>query len=251
MTTLTTLVKTFHGAQLKQLTELLQNQFEDLDVELKVLGNTPNKWVQVSVEGEDEAVATSFIRRELGICPVSLEAIEDGSVLRGYVSKVDGERLQVDVGVFEPKIILASVPLEVLQTQLLAGKVVGLKKIADAYAVSEGLILSVKVIAKTSDGLLAELADSQVEKFQTWQNSLLDRLIVLRASKELVTTTLERTHLDRDVIDVETLGMFEFALVCKLGTDAAGLIPRVGRYMRYGVFVVFSSKRLTTFLCEQ
>jgi hypothetical protein len=66
-----------------------------------------------------------------------------------------------------------------------------------------------------------------------------------------VNTTVERTRLDRDVIEVEDLGLFEYALTCKLGTEARGLIPRVGRYMRNAVFVVFNSKKSIGFLGEQ
>jgi hypothetical protein len=54
--------------------------------------------------------------------------------------------------------------------------------------------------------------------------------------------------LNRDVIDVETLGMFEHALVCKLGTDAAGLIGRVGRKLRKAKFTVFNPKKTFVFL---
>jgi hypothetical protein len=54
--------------------------------------------------------------------------------------------------------------------------------------------------------------------------------------------------LERDVIEVEQLGFFEFSLTCKLGTEARGLIPRVGRYMRNAVFVVFNSKKSIDFL---
>jgi hypothetical protein len=248
---LTLLVKAWNGGQIKQIDELLQAQFEELDVEFKVLGNPINRWVQVSVSGEDEAVAAAFIRKEIGICPTSLEAVENGAELKGYVSKVDGNKqLIVDVGVFEPKIIQAAVPLATLQSQL-DGKEVELKKIVEAYAVSEGLPISVKIVSKNEATLGAELSPVQVSKFCSWQQSLLDRLIILRASKDLVNTTLERTRLERDVIDVEELGMFEYALTCKLGTEARGLVPRMGRYMRNALFVVFNAKKSIDFLGEQ
>jgi hypothetical protein len=70
----------------------------------------------------------------------------------------------------------------------------------------------------------------------------------LGASKESVTLVLERTRLNRDVINVEELGLFVQALTCKLGTQAAGLIPVIGRYMRYSVFAVFNAKRNAEFL---
>jgi hypothetical protein len=242
---LTLFVKAWNGGQLRQIDELLHSQFADLEVDVKVLGNPVNRWVQVSVEGEDEAIAVAYIRKEIGVCPVSFDAVETAMVLKGYVSKIEVEkqRLMVDVGVFEPKVTQVVVSLSNLQTQLVGGKNVALKQIVEAYAVTEGLPLSVKVISKDADILEAELSAEQVVKLQSWQQSLLDRLIVLRTSKELVSEVLERTRLDRDVIDVESLGLFEFALVCKLGTDAAGLIPRMGRYMRNAVFVVFDAKK--------
>jgi hypothetical protein len=54
---------------------------------------------------------------------------------------------------------------------------------------------------------------------------------------------LERTRLNRDIIGTEALGLFEHALTCKLGTDAAGLIPKIGRYMKNSAFIVFSPKK--------
>jgi len=95
------------------------------------------------------------------------------------------------------------------------------------------------------------LTPEQVEKLRLWRDSLLDRLIVLRLSRDEVERVVERTRLERDVIGVEELGMFEFALTCKLGTDAAGLISRVGRYMRNGRFVVFNGRKIRDFLSEQ
>jgi hypothetical protein len=126
------------------------------------------------------------------------------------------------------------------------GKTVDLKKIAESYALAERSPLSIKPVSPLTeevDGFQAELAVEQVEKLNSWQRSLLDRLVVLGASKETLENVLERTRLTRDVIDIETLGMFEHALTCKLGTNAAGLVSIMGRYLRNSVFVVFNAKK--------
>jgi hypothetical protein len=248
MTTLTLLVKASNLGQAKQIDELLKTQFENLDVEVQVLTNKANRWVQVSLTGEDEAIATSYINKEIGTCPTNLENAKNYPVLRGYVSKVDlnKQELVVDVGIFEPKIVLATVPLAILQAQLVEGRKVDLKKIAETYALAERSPLSVKSvlpITEEIEELQAELTAQQVEKLHGWQLSLLDRLIILGASREIIDSVLERTRLTRDVIDIETLGMFEHALTCKLGTDAAGLVSIMGRYLRNSVFVVFNAKK--------
>lgn len=238
------LVKVFNGGQLREINEFLKGKFEDLDVELTAQSNSANKWVQVSVSGEDEAVVTNFIRKEIGICPSSLDEVEAGDVIKGFVSRIEENKIAVDIGVLKPKNIQATISAKVLQEQLVSGKNVAFPKVVEGFGICEGVPISVKLISKTeSEVLQCELSPDQVEKFSSWRLSLLDRLIVLRASKDLVSSVLDRTKLYRDIIDVETLGMFEYALTCKLGTDARGVIPRVGRYMRNVVFVVFDAKR--------
>jgi hypothetical protein len=256
MTTLTLLVKASNLGQVKQIDELLNLQFEDIDVEVKVLSNMANRWMQVSLSGEDEAIATSYINKEIGTCPTNLENAKNYLVLKGYISKLDltKQELIVDVGIFEPKIVQATVSLASLRAQLVNGKGVDLKKIAEIYGLGERLPLSIKPvdpITNESNVIQAELAVEQVEKLHSWQASLLDRLIILGASKETIENVLERTRLNRDVIDIEKMGMFEHALTCKLGTNAAGLVSIVGRYLRNSVFVVFNAKISRDFLVEQ
>jgi hypothetical protein len=256
MTKLTLLVKASNIGQVKQIDELLKIQFTELDVEIEVSNNTTNRWVQVSVSGEDENIATSYINKEIGTCPPNLENAKKSSVLRGYISKLDliKQELSIDVGIFEPKIVLATVPLAILQTQLVEGRKVDLKKIAEIYGLVERSPLSIKPVSPITEeveGLQAELAAEQVERLRSWQQSLLDRLIILGASIDKIENVLERTRLNRDVIEIETLGMFEHALTCKLGTNAAGLVSIVGRYLRNSVFVVFNAKKSLDFLSEQ
>jgi hypothetical protein len=42
--------------------------------------------------------------------------------------------------------------------------------------------------------------------------------------------------------------LLEHALTCKLGTDAAGLIPKIGRNLKNAKFAVFNPKSLRAFL---
>jgi hypothetical protein len=256
MTVLTLLVKASSFGQLKKVEDMLKAEFENLDLDIKVLGNPVNRWIQVALSGEDEVIAKNYVVRQIGICPVHIKNVDQSSVLKGYVSKIDNakQELKVDIGVFEPKTIQAVIPLTCLQAELADGERVDLKKISEIYGFCENLPLSVKVTRlsiKGEDSLEAELAMEQIEKIHLWQQSLLDRLIILGASVDEIEKTLERTRLNRDVIEIETLGLFEHALTCKLGTDAKGLIPEIGRYMRNAVFVVFNPKKSLGFMGEK
>jgi hypothetical protein len=250
MTALTLLTKIDNDSQLKQVAKALQVLLKGLEVEVKVLGAVAGGWVQISLSGEDEEIATNYVIKKVGLCPASFKNVKKFSTLKGYIRDVGKNELTVDVGVFQPKIVPATVSLSHLQAALVDGRKVALRKIAELFGFCEGLPVSVKVkdLDEEDSRLDAELASKQVRKYAVWRESLLDRLLVLGAAFHEVEATLEHAKLDRDVIDVENLGLFEHAFTCKLGTDAAGLIPKIGRSLKSARFAVFNPKTLRRFL---
>jgi len=252
MTPLTLLTKINNGNQLEQIDKAFKNSFKGLEVETKILGTVADGWVQITIVGEDERIATNYVIKEIGLCPTIFGNVRKFSTFKGYIrnlGKNEGE-LSVDVGVFQPKVVHATIALRHLQAQLVNGRKVALKKIAELFGLCEGLPVSVKVSGLNEDEsrIDAELSSRQIRKYAVWRESLLDRLLVLGPSLHEIKETMERAKLERDVIDVEPLGMFEHALTCKLGTDAAGLIPKLGRKLKTVKFVVFNPKRLREFL---
>jgi hypothetical protein len=253
MTNLTLSTPIYNSHQLKQLTLILEDLLGDLNVEAKVLGTQAGRWVQLELLGEDETIATKLLEREAGgFCPVSLENVKKFSALKGYVTGLGktSTELTLDAGVFEPKAAYVTVPLARLQAHLLDKQAVPLKKLAELWGICENLPLELKILEVDAQNsrLEADLQPAQVRRFLQWRDSLLDRLIVIGASKSEVDVAVAQEGLSRDVIDTEALGMFEHALVCKLGTDAAGLIGRVGRRLRKARFTVFNPKKVLAFL---
>lgn len=252
MTKLTLLAKINNDYQLKQIDEALKLVFEGLEVEAKILGTVADRWVQIALAGEDEEIATNYVIKEIGICPSNFGNVKRLSTLNGYISILEknGEELSVDAGVFEPKIVHAIIPLQRLQAQLVDGSKIALGKIAELFGFCKDLPISVKITRLNEEESLmeAELSSRQIRKYAVWRESLLDRLVVLGLPLHEIKMTLEHAKLDRDVIDVEPLGLLEHALTCKLGTDAAGLIPKIGRNLKTAKFAVFNPKRLRQFL---
>ena len=248
MTTLTLLTKIYNSHQVRELDRILTELVGDLSTEIKVKGTAAGKWVMLDVSGEDESVASKLLEREIGFCPVNIENVKKFSALKGYVTNLEKskEELLLDIGVFDPKPVYASVALTHLQQHLSDGKKLPLKVLSGSWGICENLPLEIKVLEVDLEGnrVRAELQSSQVNKFTQWKESLLDRLLVIGASLVDVNAAVEQEGLDRDVIDIESFGMFEHALVCKLGTDAAGLIGRIGRRLRKAKFTVFSPKPL-------
>jgi len=251
MTTLTLMANVNSHNRLQQIKKTLKLAFEGLNVETKILATVADRWVQIALTGEDEEIATNYVIKEIGLCPSNFGNVKKISTLKGYIAnfKKNGAELPIDVGVFQPKIVYATIPLRHLQAQLVDGRTVALGKIAELYGFCEDLPVSVKVIHldEGKKRIEAELSTKQVGKYMVWQESLLDRLVVLGPSHHEIEMTLEHAKLERDVIGVETLGPLEHALTCKLGTDGAGLIPKIGRKLNAS-FVVFNRKRLRQFL---
>ena len=252
MTTLTLLTKINDDNQLEQIGKALKVSFEGLEVEIEIFGTVADGWVQIAVAGEDEEVATNYLIKEIGLCPGNFGNVRKLSTLKGYIKNIgkNGGELSIDVGVFQPKIVHATIALRHLQAQLVDGRKFALRKIAELFGLCEDLPVSVKVtgLNEEESRIDAELSNKQIGKYRVWRESLLDRLLVLGASLHEVTAAIERAKLKRDVIDVETLGLLEHALTCKLGTDAAGLIPKIGRTLKNAHFSVFNAKTVMNFL---
>jgi hypothetical protein len=252
MTTLTLLTKAYNTTQLSQIDDALRILLEGLDAEAKAFPVASGKYVQITLAGEDESIAANYIAKEIGFCPTVFEKVRKFSALRGWIVNLEKNReeLSIDVGVFQPKIINATVPLRYLQAQLVDGRKIALKKIGELFGFCENLPLSIKIVGKNEEEsqIEAELSYQQVEKYIAWREALLDKLLVLGVTLRDVENELEHAKLNRDVINVEPLGLFEQALTCKLGTDATGLIPKIGRALKNAKFAVFNPRNLRNFL---
>jgi hypothetical protein len=155
----------------------------------------------------------------------------------------------VDIGVFSPKIVDATISLHHLQAQLADGRKIALRKIVELFGFCENLPLTVKILSIEEENSRVEtmLAEEQLARYRNWARSLLDRLIVLGVPIAEIESALKEAQCSRDIVDIEPLGLFEHAVVCKLGTDAAGLIPQIGRKLPQAAFTVFNPKRILEF----
>jgi hypothetical protein len=250
MTTLTLLTKISDNSQLNQVRKAVETLLSGLEVEIKILGSVADGWVQIALSGEDEGIAANYVIQEVGLCPSSFENVEEFSTLKGYIQKIGKNELTVDVGIFQPEIVYATLPLRHLQDELVDGRKIATSKIAKLFGFCEGVPVNVAVNSLKGKKRLIDvkLSSEQIKKYMIWRDSLLDRLLVLGLSLLEVEATIEQRMIDRDVINVEPLGLFEHSLTCKLGTDAAGLIPKIGRKLKNARFVVFNPKTLRHFL---
>src|SRR3990170_1212657 len=207
MTTRTLLARIYKPRHLNHIGKRLEHLLEGLDVELKILGVVADRWVQLDISGEDEAVALNLVAKETGFCPASFGNLRKYETLKGYITNPEksGEELIVDVGVFEPQTICAALSLQTLQAQLVDGRKLSMREVSELFGLCEDLPINIKVtkLNENEKRIEAELSRGQVEKYKFWQESLLDRLIVIGASLNEVKRTVDYAGLNRDVVSVE------------------------------------------------
>lgn len=248
MSITTLAVKTFNENRLEVVEKLLKSKLKGLKVKTQVCG-TINNWVQALISGEDENMALRYISEEIGVCPSTVKEIAKFSTLKGYITAINKDRIALDIGVFSPKKVEAKLTLQHLQAQLADGRKLAIKKLAELYGFCENLPLTVKASTINVEENIVEttFSEKQLKIYRGWVNSLLDRLIILGATREEVMSSLRATRCLRDTVDVESMGLFEHALTCKLGTDAAGLLPKIGRQLPNAILTVFSPRKILEF----
>jgi len=255
MPTVTLLAKAYNDFQLKQVGRNLGSTFDGLKVQTKICEVTSRGWIQIAVSGEDETVALHYLADRIGLCPADLENVKKFSTIKGYVVASDGNKneLCIDIGVFSPTNVDAAIPLQKLQAQLGDGRKASLRKFIEVFGFCEKLPLTIKILSvdKEKNRIEAELSENQQEQYRNWARTLLDRLLILGASHDEIRLALKSAGFSRDVIGIEPLGILEYAVVCKFGTDAAGLIPRIGRKLNQAAFSVFKPRRILEFFEEK
>ncbi len=241
------LTKVYSDSLFVAIDEFLQFALKGLKVETKISGFTTRGWVQISVSGEDEKVALHYLAEEIGLCITRLEDVKKFAIVKGYVTSISKskDKIYVDIGIHSPKNVDVAVPLQCLQAQLLDGKKAPLREIVGLFGFCENLPLSIKIfkIDKENYSIEALLSESQLGRYRHWKKSLLQRLIVLGASLEEIKLALKTAKCNRDIVEIEPLGLFEYAVTCKLGTDATGLIPKIGKNLRNATLAVFNPEK--------
>ncbi len=249
MPTVTLLEKVYGSFSPETFEPILSSLCKGLKVKLRVVGETNRGWVQMEVSGEDEIAALHFLDREMGLAPVSLDNLKKFSVIRGRIvfSGKSKKELYVDIGVFSPETYDAVLPLQRLQAQLADGKKLPLQRLVELFCLYDNLPLRVKIVEDVGvqkNWIEAELSEAQLSQITRWIRFSFDRLVILGAFFSDVERAVKMSKHFRDVIKIESLGLLEQVILCKLGTDAVGLISKLGRFLPDAVLLPFSPRKI-------
>lgn len=221
----------------------LTSALSELDVSISSIMFDEYGFVTIELTGEDEVAGVNYLTHIFGKTQ-DLGEIKKGNIVKGYVcsSGKVGFGIFVDIGIKEPYMTDALLPLYNIREQLFQGQKIPVKKAINLYSLVDNFPLEIEII-EVSIGLKkieAQLSENQLELFQQWIEEGLDRLIIIGALEKEITIALERSkHVD-DIIAIEKLGWMEFSLTCKFNTSAKGLIPEIGRLLPKAKFEIFS-----------
>ena len=210
------------------LQRFLENESLGLRVEWEF--SLRKGWLEVRTRGEDGAAFLNFLQDKFGEIPGSLPRVEKWDTARGYVvsSGRVGFGLYFDLGVFDPVARDGLYPLHRMRAQLADGVSKSSREIIEDYGLVDDFPVTIRVIGVENEKISVELSDETLQLFASWNRLPFDRVVAVGVSSSEAEIALKAAKLWFDVIRVEPLSMFTQCLVCKIGTDAPGVVAKLG-----------------------
>ncbi len=213
----------------------------DLDLDIE------DGWVRVTLSGPDEGVAENLLDRFYGKIS-DLDELRIGDTFKGFITDLG----KVGYGIYFK--ISASrkdalYPLFKMRYQLARGKKISARRIAKIYGFIDDMALELELVKKEEDGVYVALSPRQLSILEGWIRRSSDVLFIVGATPRQIRRALLRTGHRRDV-RVVRMSFLSHALVCKKGTQAKGLIPRIGPYLPKAILSVLSVERIKGLLSD-
>ena len=250
------ILQKIYGPRRQRCAETLRQNLKTitsgLETQVSLVGQTERGWSRVDVRGNDEEAAHNYLRQRFGEAPRTIEDLKSCSVVKGQAIDAGrvGYGLYVDVGLPQHPYVDALIPLHTLRSQIADGSKTSFRMILGTLGITDNFPLSLRLsrIDQTANKIEAEFTDKQNSMFEQWVADGLDRVLTFGTPIADIQEALITTGLRRDIVRVEPLGLFEQSLLCKLGTEGAGVIGRLGRYLRGIPLSLFSPHRARALL---
>jgi hypothetical protein len=260
MPTVTLLEKVYGSFFVGIFEPIFSSLCQGLKIQIRIVGKTDHNWVKVKISGEDETVALRYLDQKFGIAPASVDDVKKFSTVKGRIVAFEENEeneengLHVDIGISSPQFHGAFIPLQSLRAQITDGKPLLYRQIIDSFCLYENLPLEIKIVSgieNEEEWVKAEFSERQLSQFARWLHAYVDRLIVFGAPLSHVEHAVRESNHFRDIIKIDSLGLLEHAVVCKLGTDAVGLIPKLGKLLSTAKLAPFSSRRIQQLISSE
>ena len=230
---------------LQQFKLKLGEETKELDVDIKKLDFTLGDWLLVEYNGEDNEIFTELLRRDHGFIPIELAKVKHEQTYRGFIigNEDRDQGLYIDIGIISPRRSYGLYPLHRIRTQLAEDKAESLKEIAKKFCLYKGIPINVRIEdIKNVKRINLAITDEQESHLKDWNRYPFDRVVVIGAFTNQVRKAIKRTLLSKDIIRLDPLSFTTSLLTCKLGTDAPGVISKLGQELRHAKLYSFIPK---------
>ena len=216
----------------KPVWSVLSREANGLRVDWEIAA--PQQWLQVRARGEDAETFLNLLKEKFGEAPVLRSKVERWDVCRGFITGSGrvGFGVYVDIGILEPMRKDALYPLHRMRAQLSDGAAQSSRDILQEAGLSDYFPVNVIVTELQRENATVELADSTRDQLLLWRKLLFDRVIAAGIDRDYAEKIVQWANLGLDVIKIETLSLLVQCLVCKLDTDAPGVIAKIGSRLR-------------------
>jgi hypothetical protein len=192
------------------------------------------QWLQIRAKGDDSDAFINLLKQEQGEAPVSRSIPEKWDIFRGFIAGAGriGYGVYVDIGIQDPSPKDALYPLHRMRAQLADGEAKSAREILDMNALVDYVPLTMSVIEVEDEKISAEMEDKTRDRIVSWRKYPFDRVVVVGADRMRAESVVRASGLQNDIVEVESLSLFVQSLVCKIGTDAPGVIAKIGNRLR-------------------
>ncbi len=230
---------------LRYLNDLLKDLSSGLHVTHRIVGLTERGLIKLEISGDDEEAFREIIRRRSGIAPVDLSNLELSDILRGFIvdSGKVGYGLYIDIGILTPKPIDGLYPLHSIRAQLIEGQQLPIREIINKYSFYDDFPLEVRIVRLEGGKVEVELSDRQRESIAEWNDLPFDRVVIYHALPNDLQSAIRSSGIERDLAGVESLSLTTHLLTCKIGTQAPGIIAKLGPHLKGGRLFSFRPER--------
>jgi hypothetical protein len=237
--------KSLQREALQQFNLKLGEETKELDVKIKKIDVTSGDWILIEYNGEDNEIFTELLRRDHGFIPIELAKVKHEEIYRGFIigNEEHDHGLYIDIGIISPRRSYGLYPLHRIRTQLGEDKTESLKEITEKFCLYKGIPLNVRIEgAKNVKKISLAATDEQESCMKDWDRYPFDRVVVLGALNNQIRKAIQISQLTRDIIRLDPLSFTSSLLTCKLGTDAPGVISKLGQELRHAKLFSFIPK---------
>ena len=216
----------------KPVWNILSRDAQGLNVDWELAA--PNQWLQVRARGDDAEAFLNLLREKYSESSIRLSDLERWDVRKGFITASGrvGFGVYIDLGISEPVRKDALYPLHRMRAQLSDGESKSSRDILIENALADYFPVKVIVTELEGEKVTVELTDEAREQFLLWRKLLFDRVIATGVERSYIERVVAESHLEFDVIKIESLSLLVQCLVCKSDTDSPGVIAKIGNRLR-------------------